>query len=133
VISPQLNQARRGIKKLIDQNKSSIIISRQAMVDDGFGGLVPDPLGVPTEINVTCRLSHDQIKPGSISESPAGVTSDPIRYILTDHNQDIQENDIFEAIDKTWKIGIVDQLYAFGGLIGKQAPVILVNNEEAET
>lgn len=121
MINAKLHQARNGIKKLINANKTIIIIHRKPLTEDGFGGEVEAPFGVPAGITVKCRLSHDSYKPEKLGETSTGFTSDIIRYILVDHNQDIVQDDVFEALNKQWKIGLVDPLYAFEKIIGYQA------------
>ena len=128
MINRELQQARKGIKKLIAANKIIIIIHRKPLIDDSFGGEIEDIFGIPTGLTVKCRLSHDAFKPMKLGETDTGFTSDIIRYILVDHTQDIVQDDIFEALDKKWKIGLVDTLKSFNGIIGYQAPLF-----EAET
>lgn len=128
VITREGAQARKGIKKLVNANRTSIIIFRKPLKDDGFDGEIEDPFGVAAAVPVKCRLSHDAIQPEKLGEAPSGFTSDIIRYILVDHNQDVVQDDEFEALDKRWKIGLVDSLYSFSLIIGYQAPLY-----EAET
>jgi hypothetical protein len=45
------------------------------------------------------------------------------RFILADYQADIKHVDVFEAIGRSWKIGPVDPLKKFGGVIGYQAPL----------
>jgi hypothetical protein len=123
VKSRLLDQARKGIKKLIDVNKSIIIIYRKALVDDGFGGLIPDPFGEPIPHSVRCRISHDQVHAPTMQSAPSGFSSDIVRYILIEHNQDIVVDDVFNYNGREYKIGLVDPLEAFGGIIGYQAPL----------
>ena len=128
LITRELQQARKGIKKLVNSNRTIIIIHRKPLTGDGFGGEVEDPFGAATGITVKCRLSHDAIAPAQLGEVSSGFTSDPILYILVDNAQDIVQDDIFEALSKKWKIGLVDTLHAHNGIIGYQAPLF-----EAET
>ena len=118
-----LELGRKGIKKLIDVNKSVIVIYRKPLVDDGMGGLVEDPFGEPVAHSVRCRISHDQVHPPTMQSAPSGFTSDIVRYILIEHNQDIVTDDTFDYNGREYKIGLVDPLEQFGGIIGYQAPL----------
>ena len=118
-----LAQARRSVKKLIAESPESIIIQRQPMTDDGFGGQVPDPFGDPTTVNLRVRISHERSQPASLDSTSAGLSTNLQRFIMTDHNADIQKNDVFEALGRSWRVGPVDPLMKFGGVTGYQAPL----------
>ena len=119
-----LKQARDGIRRLINENPETIIIYRKELKDDGFGGLIEDPFGDETPHTIKCRLSHEKKFPGNLYPSPSGFTTNLSRFILVDHTVTIYEGDLFEAIDKEYRIGAVDPLLKFGGIIGYQAPLI---------
>ena len=121
-------QVRKGFRKLIRSNQTSIIIFRKPLKDDGFDGEVEDPFGESAAFPVWCRLSHDAFKTAEMPEAPSGFASDIIRYISVYYTQDIVQGDEFEARSKRWKIGLIDPLYAYNILFGYQAPLY-----EAET
>lgn len=118
-----LKQARKGIKKHVEENPTIISIFRKPRVEDGFGGYVESPTGEPDEFIITCRLSHEQQGPDNLKQVPAGLSTNLSRFIIVDYETTIYENDTFEAIDKNWMIGPVDPLIKFGGTIGYQAPL----------
>jgi len=123
-----LKQARKGIKKHVEENPTEIIIYRKPLVEDGFGGYVESPTADPDDFTITCRISHEQQGPVNNEPVPAGLSTNLTRFIIVDYKTTIYENDTFEAIDKNWMIGPVDPLIKFGGIIGYQAPL-----REAET
>jgi hypothetical protein len=131
-MNQNLKQARDGVKKIIKESPENIIIIRQPLVDNGFGKMVPDPFGTPEEHNYKVRISHERRQPGSLTPGSAGFSTNLQRFILTDHLADIERGDIFEAIGRSWKIGPVDPLKKFGGIIGYQAPLTDAEIADAE-
>lgn len=119
-----LKQARTGITKLINENPDTIEIERKPLISDGFEGLVEDPLGVPVSYSYRCRVSHEKLFPGHLDPSPVGFTSSLARYILVEYDVTIYEGDSFDLIGKEYRIGVVDPLVKFDGVIGYQAPLI---------
>lgn len=118
-----LKQARDGVYKIINESLDTIIIQRQALIDDGFGGQVPDPFGETETHTLTVRLSHERKYPGTLGETSAGMSTNLQRFILAGWEDYIEEGDVFETDEGSWKIGPVDPLKKFGGIIGYQAPL----------
>ena len=56
-----LNQARKGIKALIAENPEAIIIQGKAFTDNGFGGEVQDPFGIPIPDAISCRIRNGDL------------------------------------------------------------------------
>lgn len=130
-----LKQAKRGIIKLIRENLSIIIIYRKALKDDGFGGEIEDPFAEPTTNKIKCRISHERQGPEKLNNSAVGLSTNLSRYILVDNQTIIYENDSFEEfeIGKAYRIGPVDPLIKFGGIIGYQAPLFEAVRTEDES
>jgi hypothetical protein len=122
-MNPFLKQARNGVKKVINESPENILIIRQPMTNDGFGNQVPDPFGTPTEHNYKVRISHERGNPSILTDTSAGMSTNLQRFIMADYQADIEYGDVFEAIGRSWKIGPVDPLKKFGGIIGYQAPL----------
>lgn len=122
-MNPLLKQARNGVKKLIEESPETIVIIRQPMKDDGFGGQVPDPFGTPTEHTYKVRIAHERGNPDMLTDTSAGMSTNLQRHLLADYLTDIKHGDIFEALGRSWKIGPVDPLKKFNGVIGYQAPL----------
>lgn len=118
-----LVQKRKGIQDKINKSPEAIIIYRKPMTDNGFGDLVEDPYGTPVPYNVRCRLSHEQEGPQTQINAPSGLSTALVRFILVDHKTTIYENDTFEALGKKFRIGVVDPLKKFNGILGYQAPL----------
>jgi hypothetical protein len=130
-----LKQARDGIQRLINESPEIITIKRQALIDDGFEGQVENPFGTPTEYKIKCRLSHERKFPGNFQTAPVGLSTNLARYILVNYKTVIYEGDVFEAIGKGFRIGVVDILKKFDDtkIIGYQAPLIEAVNMEGES
>lgn len=122
-MNPFLKQARDGVKKLIKESSETIVIIRQPMTNDGFGGQVPDPLGTPTEHAYKVRIAHERSQPAMMTDTSAGMSTNLQRHLLADYQADIRLGDIFEALGRSWKVGPVDPLKKFNGVIGYQAPL----------
>jgi len=137
-VRAELTQRRKAIQQKIKENPTAIITYSKSMIDDGMGGLIEDPYGTPVPDDTRyVRLSHEQgmsvPKQGTV---PAGVSTNLQRFILSDYQTVITEGETFEAIGKEWRIGPVDPLYASGGIIGYQAPLMEaadLDDAEAET
>lgn len=128
-----LAHARRAVKALINESPESIIIQRQPMADDGFGGQVPDPFADPVTVNLKVRISHERSQPASLDSTSAGLSTNLQRFIMTDHKADIQAGDVFEALGRSWRVGPIDPLMKFGGVTGYQAPLMDAAETEAGT
>jgi hypothetical protein len=112
-------------KENIKENESSIVINRQdALVDDGFGGLIPDPNGTPIEIPIKCRIAHERGQVPVNNDSPAGLSTNLNRFIQTYYTDEIKVNDTFTLDGLNWQINKVDPLRKFNGLIGYQGVLI---------
>lgn len=119
-----LKQARAGFKAIISENKDAVIIFRQPLVDDLFGGLTEDPTGTPVGVVIPCRISHEAKGPQEQQNAPAGTVNNMTRFISVCYNIEINQKETFESIGHLWEIGKVDPLKKFGGVIGYQAPLI---------
>jgi hypothetical protein len=130
-----LAQARKGIQKLIDENKTTIIIYRKSLIDDGFGGEVEDPSDEGTPITIRCRISHEKEGPEKLNSAPPGLSTNLSRFIMVNYKTLIFENESFEddTIEKSFKIGPVDPLRKFGGTTAYQAPLIEAVKVEQES
>lgn len=131
----KLSQARKGIQFSINESPETIIIYRKPLTDNGFDGLIENPFGTETAHTIKCRLSHEKKFPGNLDSSSAGFTQNLARFILVNYQTIIYENDIFESAlsEKSFKIGPVDPLYKFGGVIGYQASLIEAAPAESES
>lgn len=118
-----MSQARDGIRANINANPSKLLFGRRHMVDDGFGGLMPDPLGVPDVYKAKVRISHESKSVPQLEQKPVGLGTNLSRFILADHKTQIHEGDRFVYQGIGWEIGVVDTLSFGSEIIGYQAPL----------
>jgi hypothetical protein len=131
----RLGQARGGIRAVIAESREAVTVSRARMVDDGYGtgGLVPDPTGARDMFPIVGRISHESGGPGRISPGPAGFSDNLQRYLLVDYRTVIVEGDLFDAQGRSWRIGRVDRMEKFGGVVGFQAHLYEAGDAEVST
>ena len=109
----------------LEESPEEITVLRKTMISDGFDGMVIDPYGTEEPHEFKVRLSHEKKFPGNYNPAPGGLSTNLARFILVDHNTLIYDGDMFESsFGKEYKIGVVDPLIKFNGIIGYQAPLI---------
>lgn len=126
-----LIQQRNAIKQMIKESPENITIFYKNMVSDGMGGEVEDPTGTEIQDLILCRLDHERKFPGNYNTAPVGLSTNLARFILTDWETEIFVNGHFSAIDKEFRIGAVDPIIKYGGIIAYQAPLIEAISLEA--
>lgn len=123
-----LSQLRSAQTRKVNINPLTVNISRiTATVSDGVGGQVEDPYGTPVPGSLTVRVCHEKKGPMGDESSPVGLSTNLGRMIISNYKNKPLQGDIipFEGIN--YKVGVVDPLIKFGGLIGYQAPLIEAN------
>lgn len=128
-----LKQSREMIQRLIDENPSIISIWEKATMLNGKGDVVINPNAPSIEVKIKCRISHEVAGTFTIGNVQGALTSNLGRYILTNYKTKIISNTSFDAIDDKWRIGKVDPLWKFKGVIGYQAPLIQAVAKVAST
>lgn len=119
-----MSQARKGIIAQIKLNPARVKFHRLKMVDNGFGGLIPDPLGEADTFDATVRVAHEAlVTVPELKDSPIGRSTNLGRFILADYRTEIHEGDRFNYIGYGWEIGFVDPLVYGEQIIGYQAPL----------
>ena len=117
-----LRQARKGIDSQISQSPQVLLVSRKAEVDDGFGGKMPGTS--PRYITIRARVSHERRGVQDKSSYPNGLDTNLSLWILAPWNSGLQEDDFFTLRGRVYRVGVVDQLEKFGGVIALQAPLV---------
>lgn len=108
----------------MDESPTSTVIFRETLIDDGFGAMIPDPTGEPTEHPVRLRIAHDTKQVADIrSVNEQTFTTNLNRIATWEWDTDIYEGDTFEALGIIFTVGPVDELMKFGGIVGHQAPL----------
>ncbi len=118
-----LQQARKSIAFQIAQSPESVTIPRQSMVPDGFGGLMPD--GNPEDVELIVRISHERSGVQQTGLMPSGLDTSLSYWILANHIAELREGEALTAPGRgrKFRIGVVDMLKKFDGIIAFQAPL----------
>lgn len=117
----RLREKRKAFESKIRENPTDITLSRKAMADDGFGGQVEDPFGAVTQIVLTVRIFRKRGIAVDLKGSPNGFSTSLERALQTKHDAIVYEGETFSALGKSFVVGPVDPIVAFGGIVGYQA------------
>ena len=111
-----LKTARKGFKTVIDQNKQTLSVS--------IPGTSSNPWSTSTSKSFTGRISHER-RMNDLSGSSVGLTTNLSYFLIVDYNINYLYKGyiITDKNDKKWKLGAVDPLERFGGIIGYQSPL----------
>ena len=119
-----LSQQKKAQTQLINVSLEDSTMLVKAQVDNGFGVLVDNPADAGTEVKIKYRVFHEKAGPNGDKESPAGLSTNLSRAIMTDYKNVPQVNAVITYESKKFRIGRVDPLKKFGGIYGYQAPLI---------
>ncbi len=116
-----LRQKRLSVTAHINLNPTVTVVYRYPQHDGGFGKLVEDYTQEPTQRVVKVRYAHPNGQSGPFAPETTVVGVMPVtgRYVLAEYDADLIEGDRFED----FKVGPIDLLTAYGGVVGKQAPL----------
>lgn len=116
-----LRQKRLSVTAHINLNPTITVVYRYPKHDGGFGKLVEDYTQAPSERVVKVRLAHPNAQSGPFIPQTTAVGVRPAtgRYVLAEYDADLIEGDRIED----FRVGPIDLLTAYGGVVGKQAPL----------
>lgn len=112
-----LKQARKGYKKMIDENRQVLIVT--------IPGDPTDPWSVTTTPDFTGRIAHEQSGPFNPTAGTAGVSTNLSRFLCVEYDVDFLAvgQIITDQDSKDWKLGAIDPLSKFKGIHGYQVPL----------
>ena len=125
-VNAALRQARRIIAETINDNPICLRMQRVPLVDNGNGQEVRDPFGDPTVVEVRGRIAPLAYGLRGVQTQESTATGPGVpdtQFLLVKHTEDLQEGDPFDYNGHSWKVGPVENIYRFGGVVAKQAPV----------
>jgi hypothetical protein len=123
-MNASLKQVRDGFKRIIAVSRVLIILERFPVTENPItGDPVSDPSGTKTEHPIYCRITHEKSQVPDDKETPAGLSTNLGRMIMSDWQNIPVEHDAFTWEGKGWEVGPVDLVIQFGGTIGYQAPL----------
>lgn len=124
-----LKQARKAIISKIALSPSIITMISYPLISDGFGGTMPNPNGTAVTSTKTVRISHQRNQVPINELKSTGLSTNLSRFILSDYKTPLTEgHEVSSHGGKKYKIGVVDTLEKFGGIIGYQAELIEGSN-----
>ena len=111
-----LKTAREGFKEVINQNRQTITLSIPADPTN--------PWSTATTAEFQGRISHER-RMNDLTGNPAGLSTNLSYFLIVDYTVDyLAEGQIItDAIGNKWKLGAIDPLRRFGGVIGYQSPL----------
>jgi hypothetical protein len=96
----------------ITQSPYIAVITRRALIDDGFGGWAEDPAGATTTVNITGRMAKESRMVQAVQAMSAGLDTAASMYFLAPWDSGLIEGDQFPG----WRVGRVTPLTKFGGV-----------------
>lgn len=118
-----LKQARLGITKEVAVNPETVTVPRKPTTDDGFGGQVEDPFGVPVNVTLTVCVSKERRFLNKLEPAPVGYTTAGRLYVFSDYQNEIVNGDVIDTHGKKYEIEAVYRMEKFGGVIGYESPL----------
>lgn len=112
-----LKQARKGYKAMIDENRQILSVT--------IPGDPTDPWSVTTVKSFTGRIAHEQKGPFDLEAGTTGLSTNLSRFLSVQHDVDYLDvgQIITDENGKDWKLGAVDPLSRFKGILGYQSPL----------
>jgi hypothetical protein len=115
---------RKLVKKFTAQYGQEFRWEHFAMVDNGFGKLIPDDESGPVALAARVLLLSEQFSPEKYGEGAAGLTVTFAKYVMALPDVDLMENDVITDVnDMKWKCGAFSPIDVAGGLVARQAPL----------
>ena len=120
----KLEQVRRGIERLIAEDKDVGTIKRAVKVDNGRGELIPTD--ETTTHKIICRVSYQSGGVWPSKQWEGGLTIDTSPFVLARHDANLEQDDSLEWRGKKYSVGVVTRPEDDGGATCTQAPLIEV-------
>jgi hypothetical protein len=118
----KLDQMRRGMEQLINEDKDIGEITRSAKTDNGRGQLVPTGETLPPH-KLICRVGYQSGGVWAAKPWEGGLTIDTSPYVLARYDADIEKDDALVWRGKKYTVGVVSRPQSFGGPTCTQAPL----------
>lgn len=124
--SLSLKQLRDGAKAKIVENPSFVTFERAALIDNGYGVMIPDPDGATTGYSETVRISHEKTAVQNNAEAPTGLSTSFGLFMTMSYDSNIIEGDVILVTETSdfWRVGPVDSFSRFGDVYMLQAVLV---------
>jgi hypothetical protein len=117
----KLDQMRRGMEQLINEDKDIGAITRDAKEDNGRGQLIPT--GETKTHKIICRVGYQSGGVWASKQWEGGLTIDTSPYVLARHDADVAQGDELVWRGRKYTVGVVSRPESFGGATCTQAPL----------
>jgi hypothetical protein len=117
----KLDQMRRGMERLIENDRGIGVITRSVKADNGRGTQVPT--GETAKHKVICRIGYESGGVWKGKPWDGGLTIDTSPFVLARHDADIVQGDELEWRGKKFTVGVVSRPTDGGGATCTQAPL----------
>jgi hypothetical protein len=128
-----LNQSRKAVALEINASPTILSATRQPLVDDGLGNMVPDPTGIPIEVTCRCRVAQERSAVAQSESYPAGLDTAFSYYLVMSHDDFLTEGDEVVYQNDGYRVDVVTSVKKFGGVVRYRARLIPSNVPEAST
>jgi hypothetical protein len=119
----RLDQMRRGIERLIEEDRDIGIITRDVTKPGDRPGQNPMPTGEKTSHKIICRVGYQSggVWPGRQWEGGLAIDTSP--YVLAMFDADLEQGDTLEWRKRKYAVGVVSRPEFGGGPTCTQAPL----------
>lgn len=131
--SALLNQSRKAVALEINASPSILVGTRQPLVDDGLGNMIPDPAGPPIEVTCRCRVAQERSAVAQSESYPAGLDTAFSYYLVMRHDDFLAEGDEVVYQNDGYRVDVVTAVKKFGGIVRYRARLIPSGVAEAVT
>lgn len=128
-----LNQARSAVRAEINASPSVLTGTRQPLVDDGLGNMVPDPTGASIPFTCRARVAQETSSVALSESYPAGLDTAFSYFVVMTHDDFLYEDDIVMYQNDAYRVDVVTAVKKFGGIVRHRARLIPANVLEAVT
>jgi hypothetical protein len=128
-----LNQSRKAVKLEINASPSVLTGTRQPLVDDGLGNMVPDPLGNPIAITCRCRVAQEHSSVAQSETFNAGLDTAFSYFVVMAFDDHLETADIVQYQNDSYRLDVVTSVKKFGGIVRYRARLIPADAPETIT
>ena len=101
---------------MIAADPTIISVTRPAVIDNGFGAMMEDPLGQTKVYKFRVSISHERSSIGMPSSAPVGVQTNLMRMITIDYRGGLLEGDLFTIAERN-QTSRLEQVYDNGVMV----------------
>ncbi len=123
-------QAREMIRVTINDNPSTLAITRAALVMSELGKMVVDPTAAGASVEVRARVAPFPYGIQEQASTEAGLIARDDHFVLVEWDVTLQEDDRFTWGGREWALEPPEEITRFGGVVAVQAKAKRADNVE---